>query len=161
MKETNFKVLMHMGSYVDTTLLGKGIYACNKPSIYSIDETIESLTEKYRTVQNMTEAMFINEAYFDNLKQCELVPVVITEAAAKALFIEDLKKELAGDKNLLIAEIREAFAYYRKSEGCSCCQDTNAHEKAESRLAELLGAAMYEDSSGVNWEQYIPKPIES
>lgn len=155
MKETNFKVLMHMGSYVDTTLLGKGIYACNKPSIYSIDETIESLTEKYRTVQNMTEAMFINEAYFDNLKQCELVPVVITEAAAKALFIEDLKKELAGDKNLLIAEIRTAFADYRASQGKY--GNNEAHHEANLTLAKLLGAEMYKDSSGVNWAQYRSK----
>ena len=33
MKETNFKVLMHCGVYVDSNMLVKGIYECTKPFI--------------------------------------------------------------------------------------------------------------------------------
>ena len=32
--------------------------------------------------------------------------------------------------NLSLADIRQAFADYYKSEGCSCCQDIEAHDKA-------------------------------
>jgi len=39
----------------------------------------------------------------------------------------------------LLEEIRQAFADYYASEGCSCCQDIEPHEKASLRLGELLG----------------------
>jgi hypothetical protein len=43
MNGTKFKVLMHMDMiYVDTYLLGKGIYGCVKPNIYSYDDDTES-----------------------------------------------------------------------------------------------------------------------
>jgi len=146
MKETKFKVLMYMGEYVDITLLGKGIYVNSIPSIYSSEETMDTLIAKYRTVFGMTNSDFINEAYFDNLRLCVLMPIEITEA---------------GDRALLIAQIREAFADYVKSEGCSCCQDGVNHEKANLKLAQLLGADPYEDGSGINWAVYESKPIES
>jgi hypothetical protein len=57
----------------------------------------------------------------------------------------------------LLEEIRQAFADYYASEGCSCCQDIEPHEKASLRLGELLGAKMYEDGSGVDWYAYRSK----
>ena len=79
MKETEFKALMHCGKYVDANLLEKGIYACTKPFIYSKDETIETMIERGRMMKDMTGASFINEHYFESLKQCQLVPILITE----------------------------------------------------------------------------------
>lgn len=79
MKETEFKVLMHCGQYVDANLLEKGIYTCSKPFIYAKDETIENMIEHGRMVKDMTGASFISEKYFDSLKQCQLVPILITE----------------------------------------------------------------------------------
>lgn len=41
--------------------------------------------------------------------------------------------------------IRQALADYVCSEGCSCCQDRDAHEKARERLAKLLGIRKKDD----------------
>lgn len=51
-------------------------------------------------------------------------------------------------------QIRQAFADYYISEGCSCCRDDAKHREAEKRLAELLKPDMYEDNSGYNWGLY-------
>lgn len=78
-KETEFKALMHCGQYVDANLLEKGIYTCSKPFIYTKDETIETMVERGRMMKDMTEVSFISDKYFDSLKQCQLVPILITE----------------------------------------------------------------------------------
>ena len=54
----------------------------------------------------------------------------------------------------VLEQIRQAFADYRRSEGCSCCRDMDAHEEAEKRLAELLKPEPYEDGSGWDWSKY-------
>jgi len=79
MKGTEFKALMHCGQYVDANLLGKGIYSCSKPFIYAKDETIDTMIERGRMMKDMTGAGFISEKYFERLKQCQLVPILITE----------------------------------------------------------------------------------
>lgn len=50
--------------------------------------------------------------------------------------------------------IREAIADYMQSEGCSCCQNIEAHEKHKKRLGKLLNVSMYEDKSGYNFRKY-------
>jgi len=79
MKETEFKTLMHSGAYIDANLLEKGIYACEKPFIYSKEETIETMIAKAEKIQHMIGKHHVSEKYFDNLKQCQLVPILITE----------------------------------------------------------------------------------
>lgn len=79
MKEKEFKALMHCGEYVDNNLLEKGIYTCSRPFIYSKDETIDSMIETARLVKDMSGVNFISERYFDNLKKCQLVTILITE----------------------------------------------------------------------------------
>ena len=79
MKETEFKVLMHVGYYVNPNLLEKGIYISNKPFVYEMKETIETLIEGRKVMNDMSEKPFFSERYFENLKQCELVMVKITE----------------------------------------------------------------------------------
>ena len=54
----------------------------------------------------------------------------------------------------VLEQIRQAFADYRRAEGCYCCRDIDAHEEAEKRLAELLKPTPYEDGSGIDWWQY-------
>lgn len=81
MKETQFKVLMHCGIYVNPNLLEDGIYSSYKPFIYEKDTTIETLIEDARIAKDMTGASFISEKYFENLKQCQLVPILITEVS--------------------------------------------------------------------------------
>lgn len=77
MKETEFKTLMHLGNYVDSAMLGEGIYGCEKPYIYSKDETIEAIIERVKKVQAHTGYAFMSEAYFENLRKCELVTIKI------------------------------------------------------------------------------------
>lgn len=55
----------------------------------------------------------------------------------------------------LIAEIREAFADYMASEGCSCCRDTEGHGLALARLEKLLVMDRYSDGSGVDYAKYV------
>lgn len=76
--ETEFKALMHFGEYVDVNFLSKGIYACSKPFIYDKDETIEAIIERGRMLKDTLGASLVPEKYFDNLKQCQLVPILIT-----------------------------------------------------------------------------------
>ena len=66
--------------YVDATLLQKGVYTCDKPFIYSKDETIESMIERGKQMKDITGASFITDKYFESLQQCELVKIFVTVA---------------------------------------------------------------------------------
>ena len=56
-----------------------------------------------------------------------------------------------------VEAMRAAVADYMYSEGCSCCQDIEAHKRHTQRLAELLGVEKYDDGSGYNFAQYRTK----
>lgn len=47
-------------------------------------------------------------------------------------------------------EVRQAFADYVASEGCSCCRNTEAHEESFDTIAMLLNIPRYKDGSGWN-----------
>jgi len=79
MRELEFKILMHDNHYVDANLLEKGIYTCYKPFIYSKDETIEKMVERGQMLKDITGICYIPDKYFDMLKQCQLVSVLIGE----------------------------------------------------------------------------------
>ena len=64
--------------YVDANLLNKGIYYCDKPFIYSEDETIEGMIERAKQMKGMTGENFISDKYLDSLRQCELTEINIT-----------------------------------------------------------------------------------
>lgn len=83
MIETQFKALMHNGRYVDVSLLEKGIYNRVVPVIYDNNETIDSLIERGRIMKDKFGSCLIEESYFENLRQCELIPIVI--AASKEI----------------------------------------------------------------------------
>lgn len=51
-------------------------------------------------------------------------------------------------------QLRKAVADYMRSEGCSCCQDVEAHRRHTKRLAELLDVPAYDDNSGYNFSQF-------
>ena len=50
--------------------------------------------------------------------------------------------------------IRQAFADYVSSEGCSCCQNRDEHKKAAALLAGLLDVPMFDDGSGYDFWQF-------
>jgi hypothetical protein len=52
------------------------------------------------------------------------------------------------------AELRRLVADYMRSEGCSCCRDTEAHEKHAAALAKAIGVRKYEDGSGYDFARY-------
>lgn len=62
--------------------------------------------------------------------------------------------KMRAERDELVGALRKAVADYKWSEGCSCCQNVKAHEKADARLAELLKPDAYEDGSGWNWSKY-------
>ena len=53
-----------------------------------------------------------------------------------------------------IEKIRQAVADYMYSEGCSCCQNVEAHKKAEAQLASLLNVPAYKDGSGYHFSKF-------
>ena len=56
-----------------------------------------------------------------------------------------------------ISDLRQAVADYMESEGCSCCQDVDAHKKHKRRLAKMLKVEAYEDGSGFDFSKYRTK----
>ena len=68
-------------------------------------------------------------------------------------YISELEKEVENFQPKIV-EIREAFANYFTTEGCSCCRDSVNHDIAEKKLGELLNADKYEDESGFDWYKY-------
>lgn len=57
-------------------------------------------------------------------------------------------------------ELRTAIADYMKSEGCSCCRDTQAHKEAEARIAKILLVPKYQDGSGYDFSKFETKDAE-
>ncbi len=62
-------------------------------------------------------------------------------------------------KTVDIETIRKAIANYMRSEGCSCCRDTNAHEIHEAELGKLLNVPMYDDESGYDFNKFSSDPL--
>ena len=50
--------------------------------------------------------------------------------------------------------IRAALGNYVQSEGCTCCEDQEAHAKAAKQLAELLEVPAYADGSGYDFYSF-------
>lgn len=48
-------------------------------------------------------------------------------------------------------ELEKAILQYLGSEGCSCCEDTDAHDEALADIAKVFGWPLYDDGSGVDW----------
>jgi hypothetical protein len=53
-----------------------------------------------------------------------------------------------------IEQIRQAVADYMSSEGCSCCEDCEAHREHKGVLAKLLDVPEYSDGSGYDFYQF-------
>lgn len=77
MNETKFKILMYCGYFINPNLLENGIYMSERPNLYDKHETIESLIERGKMMKDINGINFISEAYFENLKKCQLVEVCL------------------------------------------------------------------------------------
>ena len=76
--ETEFKVLMHCGIYVDANKLNDGIYITHKPFLYRRDTTIEGLIEMAERAIADFGYTGISSNYFKNLRDCKLMDVELT-----------------------------------------------------------------------------------
>jgi hypothetical protein len=54
-------------------------------------------------------------------------------------------------------KMREAFAEYYASEGCSCCRNYEKHNEAKRKIGKLLRVSPYADGSGYNFYKYEKK----
>lgn len=54
-------------------------------------------------------------------------------------------------------QVRQAIADYMSSEGCSCCQNIDAHLEHKARLAGLLTVPKYSDGSGYDFYRFKSK----
>jgi methionine aminopeptidase len=53
-----------------------------------------------------------------------------------------------------VDQIRQAIADYMNSEGCSCCENTEAHHVHKERIARLLKVPKYKDGSGYDFSRF-------
>lgn len=51
-------------------------------------------------------------------------------------------------------EMRRLIADYMSSEGCSCCRNTDAHERHTEALAKTLHVRKYSDGSGYDFAKH-------
>ena len=115
----------------------------------NIDKMIEQWEEKHSSLlDEYSKGNANNEVMQMYRSQMKNVLDFINQLKqVKNCFIPDVSVSV-------LEKIRQAFADYRRAEGCSCCRDREAHEEAEKRLAELLKPIPYEDGSGFDWWQY-------
>ena len=59
-----------------------------------------------------------------------------------------------------LQELRNAVADYIRTEGCSCCRDTDAHDLAKERLGKLLRVPPYKDGSGRDFNKFATNRIQ-
>ena len=82
---------------------------------------------------------------------------------ARELFRDAMQTKIYEDKEdkikYLLHDVRQAMADYMQSEGCSCCQDINAHNEHKARLAKLLNVPMYGDKSGYDFGKFKTEAI--
>lgn len=60
-------------------------------------------------------------------------------------------------EKIALKEMRQLVADLMSSAGCSCCRDDGGWDRAEEKLARLLGVPMYKDKSGYNFNKFRTK----
>ena len=64
---------------------------------------------------------------------------------------------MAKMKDRELKELRAVVADYMRSEGCSCCENTEEHQAARAKLAKLLKVPRYKDHSGFDFYRFASK----
>jgi hypothetical protein len=81
---------MYRNQYVNLDLLSKGIYACSKPHLFDMNETIQSLINKAYDIQDKMGEHHFTDSYFKNLKQCDMVHIFICEENSFQKMLTDI-----------------------------------------------------------------------
>jgi hypothetical protein len=71
------KVLFYGNFMVDEYLLNKGLYETKRPTLHSLDSTIEQEVEIAKMMVDKVGQSFIPESYLENLNKCEFREVII------------------------------------------------------------------------------------
>lgn len=74
---TEFKTLMYANQYIDANRLSEGIYMTDRPFLYHMSDTIESIIECGNELEMRLGYQVRSEFYVPNLKQCQLIPIKI------------------------------------------------------------------------------------
>ena len=112
---------------------------------FELEAIKENRREEDYHIQNTIDEL---KRQVEELKECWLGAErdrsgVCLKLTAKEKEVEELKKR-----------IRTAFAQYRRSEGCGCCESSD-HDDHEKERGKLLEAQPFEDGSGYDWKIYI------
>lgn len=99
----------------------------------------------------------VEELEAENARLLSIMPP--TAGAADPRFVGQgdwavFAEKVVAERDQLRVDVRQAVADYMWSEGCSCCQNVEAHEEHTKRLAELLDVPMYGDGSGYDFHRF-------
>lgn len=61
----------------------------------------------------------------------------------------------SAELKVLLKAVRTAVADYMSSEGCTCCQNIEAHQEHRAALGKLLHVKKYSDGSGYDFSKYL------
>jgi len=94
----------------------------------------------------MTVGDRIEKAFSSNILMSNDITHVENSRLRIQAIVEEFKKE-----------VRELIANYMRSEGCSCCSDSEAHYINKKLLGELLDCGKYDGEDDYNFHQYATK----
>jgi len=118
------------------------------------DEQIDEIAKRYTSqFQRPTKEQIVKmlKAYLSINRR--IYEGWLNEIADEILSLSP-SPEVVSDERVDFGAIREAVADYMRSEGCSCCQDVDAHRDHKERLGVLLKVEKYDDDSGYNFAKY-------
>lgn len=73
-----FLVLTHSNQFIDASMLYKGLYATNIPTLYDKDNTVELMINNGKRMIDIMGVAFLGEQYFENLAKCKLTPITLS-----------------------------------------------------------------------------------
>ncbi len=79
-----FNVLTYCGQFVDEGQLEKGIYTTSVPLLRHEGTSIEGLVTQLGWMKDFNGETFLNQSYFDNLRQCTFVTMELGETVDPA-----------------------------------------------------------------------------
>ena len=78
METLNFKALAYQNIYVDTRLLGKGIYQASIPKLYTSSISMKNVIKEYKESLDFLQITGESkEQFLKNLELCQLIPVTL------------------------------------------------------------------------------------
>lgn len=117
-------------------------------------EVVEGFREtlKYELKSTIEKLEQIDDPYEEGRK--EVIEYALEMLNKHEMLNRRYASQLPKVTDELLSQIRNAFADYTFSEGCSCCRDIEKHTLNSERLARLLNVPAYSDNSGYDFSQF-------